>query len=267
MPQITQSAEATAADDRHAARAGRAWSAPTLTQLAETLSNPLMTDLPRRITETMDVVASLPTALGPCQQMAEMAGGLFGGGRAFVRPLSPSPAGARLRRSSRRRRSTSPRAGPGLRRRKRHPARAATRTRQERSGDVPIGAARRRGGPEARPRRRRRRPRGRRRRTKGRPRRPRPSAPLAKRAAPRKTAAGTSRQPAPLSTSGRGSGEGDARLAVHRVAGRVGQQVLVRGAGHVGVGDARSPARAGVPARRAALVPAEATRLAPASSR
>ena len=41
----------------------------------------------------------------------------------------------------------------------------------------------------------------------------------------------------------------------------------MRGAGHVGVGDRRSPGRAGVPARRAALVPAGATRLAPPSSR
>ena len=42
----------------------RVWP-PRSTQLAETLNNPLITDLPRRITETMDVVSSLPSALGP----------------------------------------------------------------------------------------------------------------------------------------------------------------------------------------------------------
>ena len=126
MPQITQSAD-TAARMIATLREPVDRLAPTLTQLAETLSNPLITDLPRRLTETMEVVASLPTALGPLSQMAEMAGGLFGGGRAFVRPLSPSPRApsaailpARVTFGL----ACAGRDAPA----KRHPARAATRT-------------------------------------------------------------------------------------------------------------------------------------------
>ena len=37
-----------------------------------------MTDLPRRMTETMDVLSSIPRALSPLGQVADLAGGFFG---------------------------------------------------------------------------------------------------------------------------------------------------------------------------------------------
>lgn len=78
MPQITKSAE-TASRMLATMREPVERVAPALTQLAETLNNPLMTDLPRRMTETMDVLSSIPRALGPLGQVADLAGGFFGG--------------------------------------------------------------------------------------------------------------------------------------------------------------------------------------------
>jgi len=77
MPQITKSAE-TASRMLATMREPVERVAPALTQLAETLNNPLMTDLPRRMTETMDVLSSIPRALGPLGQVADLAGGFFG---------------------------------------------------------------------------------------------------------------------------------------------------------------------------------------------
>jgi hypothetical protein len=57
--------------------------APGLDQLAELLSNPVVVDLPRRLSETLDVISSIPRALGPLGQMAELASGLFGNARGF----------------------------------------------------------------------------------------------------------------------------------------------------------------------------------------
>jgi hypothetical protein len=78
MPQITKSAE-TASRMLATMREPVERVAPALTQLADTLNNPLMTDLPRRMTETMDVLSSIPRALGPLGQVADLAGGFFGG--------------------------------------------------------------------------------------------------------------------------------------------------------------------------------------------
>ena len=77
MPQITKSAE-TASRMLATMREPVERVAPALTQLADTLNNPLMTDLPRRMTETMDVLSSIPRALGPLGQVADLAGGFFG---------------------------------------------------------------------------------------------------------------------------------------------------------------------------------------------
>jgi hypothetical protein len=77
MPQITKSAEM-ASRMLATMREPVERVAPALTQLADTLNNPLMTDLPRRMTETMDVLSSIPRALGPLGQVADLAGGLFG---------------------------------------------------------------------------------------------------------------------------------------------------------------------------------------------
>ncbi len=76
--------------------------APGLGQLAEMLNNPAMTELPRRLNEAMDVMSNLPKTLSPLSQMAEVAGGLFGGVRGLAGlGSSPSPAI-----------SSSPKAGP-----------------------------------------------------------------------------------------------------------------------------------------------------------
>jgi hypothetical protein len=77
MPQITKSAE-TASRMLATMREPVERVAPALTQLADTLNNPLMTDLPRRMTETMDVLSSIPRALSPLGQVADLAGGFFG---------------------------------------------------------------------------------------------------------------------------------------------------------------------------------------------
>ena len=77
MPQITKSAEM-ASRMLATMREPVERVAPALTQLADTLNNPLMTDLPRRMTETMDVLSSIPRALSPLGQVADLAGGFFG---------------------------------------------------------------------------------------------------------------------------------------------------------------------------------------------
>ena len=95
MPQITKSAE-TASRMLATMREPVERVAPALTQLADTMNNPLMTDLPRRMTETMDVLSSIPRALSPLGQVADLAGGFFGarGLSAFsgTGRTSPSPS-------------------------------------------------------------------------------------------------------------------------------------------------------------------------------
>jgi ABC-type transporter Mla subunit MlaD len=96
LPQITKSAEA-ASKMLATMREPVERAAPALVQLAETLNNPLVTDLPRRMTETMDVLSSLPRTLGPLGQMADLAGGFLGGrglgsftGSRTARPAAPA---------------------------------------------------------------------------------------------------------------------------------------------------------------------------------
>ena len=133
MPQITKSAE-TASRMLATMREPVERVAPALTQLADTLNNPMMTDLPRRMTETMDVLSSIPRALSPLGQVADLAGGFFGsrGLGAFGgtgRPLAvgePDERAARRRRG-RRRRGGRPAAGPT----------AMVEDRAERAGHLP----------------------------------------------------------------------------------------------------------------------------------
>jgi ABC-type transporter Mla subunit MlaD len=82
LPQITASAE-TASRMIATLRDPVERVAPGLSLLADTLANPLLADLPRRMAETMEVVSALPRALGPLSQMADLAGGLLGGARSF----------------------------------------------------------------------------------------------------------------------------------------------------------------------------------------
>jgi hypothetical protein len=80
IPEITKSADTTA---RMIAllRGPVERVAPGLDQLAELLSNPVVVDLPRRLNDTLEAVSSIPRALGPLGQVAELAGGLFGTAR------------------------------------------------------------------------------------------------------------------------------------------------------------------------------------------
>lgn len=82
LPQITTSAE-TASRMIATLREPVERVAPGLNLLADTLANPLLADLPRRMAETMDIVSALPRALGPLGQMADLAGGFLGGARSF----------------------------------------------------------------------------------------------------------------------------------------------------------------------------------------
>ena len=94
LPQITTSAE-TASRMIATLREPVERVAPGLNLLADTLANPLLTDLPRRMAETMDVVSALPKALGPLGQMADLAGGFFGGARSFsAMPRASRPSSA-----------------------------------------------------------------------------------------------------------------------------------------------------------------------------
>ena len=99
MPQITKSAE-TASRMLATMREPVERVAPALTQLADTLNNPIVTDLPRRMTETMDVLSSIPHALGPLGQVADLAGGFFGGRGlgAFGAPSRPATSSSRIQR-------------------------------------------------------------------------------------------------------------------------------------------------------------------------
>ncbi|HEY8092681.1 MAG TPA: hypothetical protein VID93_02830, partial [Acidimicrobiales bacterium] len=100
LPQITTSAE-TASRMIATLREPVERVAPGLNLLADTLANPLLIDLPRRMAETLDVVSALPKALGPLGQMADLAGGFLGGARSFTAmprasrvPSAPDPTPA-----------------------------------------------------------------------------------------------------------------------------------------------------------------------------
>ena len=230
--------------------------APRSTQLADTLNNPLMTDLPRRMTETMDVLSSIPRALGPLGQVADLAGGFFGsrGLGAFGGTGRPSSSASRTSRGARR--------GRGRRRRGGRPAAGTTtmvEDRAQRAGHVPP-LGRQAPGPEG--------------------------AGAAKRTTAKKATKRTDREGHGQEGAGQeGAGEAvhgqegrapedggeaggaqegrlpiepvsrrslsptggatprspHARLAVHRVAGRVGEQALLAGAGRVHIGDGEAP--------------------------
>jgi hypothetical protein len=94
MPQLTKAADQ--ASKMFAVLSGPVDKvAPSLAQLADTLNNPAMVDLPERVSDAMEVMAALPKTLAPLGQMAEMAGGLFGGMRGLVGlPATARPAPA-----------------------------------------------------------------------------------------------------------------------------------------------------------------------------
>ncbi len=80
IPQVTRTVKA--ADEMMQVVSGPAMAvAPGLNRLAETLSTPAFAQLPNQIGAFSDVLGEVSKRLGPLTQLAESAGGLFGGFR------------------------------------------------------------------------------------------------------------------------------------------------------------------------------------------
>jgi hypothetical protein len=94
IPQITRSVKA--ADEMMQVVSGPAMAvAPGLNRLAETLSTPAFAQLPSQISLFSDVLGDVSKRLAPLTQMAESAGGLFGGFRLpGSRPATPTTVAA-----------------------------------------------------------------------------------------------------------------------------------------------------------------------------
>jgi hypothetical protein len=92
IPQVTRTVKA--ADEMMQVVSGPAMAvAPGLNRLAETLSTPAFAQLPNQIGAFSDVLAEVSKRLGPLTQLAESAGGLFGGFRMpGSRPAPHAPA-------------------------------------------------------------------------------------------------------------------------------------------------------------------------------
>jgi hypothetical protein len=91
IPQVTRTVKA--ADDMMQVVSGPAMAvAPGLSRLAETLSTPAFAQLPNQIGTFSDVLDEVSRRLAPLTQLAESAGGLFGGFRIpGTRPPTPAP--------------------------------------------------------------------------------------------------------------------------------------------------------------------------------
>jgi hypothetical protein len=90
IPQVTRTVKT--ADEMMQVVSGPAMAvAPGLNRLAETLSTPAFAQLPAQIGTFSDVLGEVSKRLGPLTQLAESAGGLFGG---FRIPGSRLPAQA-----------------------------------------------------------------------------------------------------------------------------------------------------------------------------
>ena len=94
IPQVTRTVKA--ADEMMQVVSGPAMAvAPGLNRLAETLSTPAFAQLPTQIGAFSDVLAEVSKRLGPLTQLAESAGGLFGGFRIpGSRPVPTAPSTA-----------------------------------------------------------------------------------------------------------------------------------------------------------------------------
>jgi ABC-type transporter Mla subunit MlaD len=92
IPQVTRTVKA--ADEMMQVVSGPAMAvAPGLNRLAETLSTPAFAQLPNQIGTFSDVLAEVSKRLGPLAQLAESAGGLFGGFRMpGSRPATYAPS-------------------------------------------------------------------------------------------------------------------------------------------------------------------------------
>jgi hypothetical protein len=94
IPQITRTVKA--ADEMMQVVSGPAMAvAPGLNRLAEVLSTPGLAQLPTQIGQFAEVMTDMSKRLGPITQLAESAGGLFGGlrlpGMPQSRPAPPPP--------------------------------------------------------------------------------------------------------------------------------------------------------------------------------
>ena len=87
IPQVTRTVKA-ADEVMQAVSAPALAVAPGLNKLAETLSSPAFEQLPNQIGQFSEVLTEISKRLGPLTQLAESAGGLFGG---FRMPGAPSP--------------------------------------------------------------------------------------------------------------------------------------------------------------------------------
>jgi hypothetical protein len=80
IPQVTRTVKA--ADEMMQVVSGPAMAvAPGLNRLAETLSTPAFDQLPHQLGQFADVLSEVSRRLGPLTQLAESAGGIFGGFR------------------------------------------------------------------------------------------------------------------------------------------------------------------------------------------
>ena len=80
VPQMTRTVKA--ADDMMQVVSGPAMAAaPGLDRLAKTLTTPAFTQLPDQLAQFSTILGDIQTRLGPLTQLAESAGGLFGGFR------------------------------------------------------------------------------------------------------------------------------------------------------------------------------------------
>jgi hypothetical protein len=80
IPQVTRTVKA--ADEMMQVVSGPAMAvAPGLNRLAETLSTPAFDQLPHQLGQFADVLGEVSRRLGPLTQLAESAGGIFGGFR------------------------------------------------------------------------------------------------------------------------------------------------------------------------------------------
>ena len=87
VPQLTRSIKA--ADETMQIVSGPAIAAaPAFQQIAETIATPAFQQLPERVTQFNQMMADMSRRLGPLTQLAETAGGLFGGLRL---PGTPAP--------------------------------------------------------------------------------------------------------------------------------------------------------------------------------
>ncbi|MEM1334170.1 MAG: hypothetical protein AAGG08_11990 [Actinomycetota bacterium] len=94
VPQVTRTIQA--ADEVMAVMAGPAKAvAPGLTRLAEVLENPAFSQMPAQMSQVNDLLGEMASRLAPLGQLAESAGGLFGGFRLPGFPSGSSAAAAK----------------------------------------------------------------------------------------------------------------------------------------------------------------------------